>query len=45
MVCRCGGDTVNHFRSIAKLDVRHKQHVFVCPSCKRVDTKELKQME
>jgi hypothetical protein len=44
-VCRCCGDTMNHFRTIAKLGVRHKQHVFVCPSCKRVDTKELKQME
>jgi hypothetical protein len=35
---------MNHFRTIAKLGVRHKQHVFVCPSCKGVDTKELKQV-
>jgi hypothetical protein len=35
---------VNHFRSIAKLDVRHKQHVFVCPSCNGGDTKELRQV-
>ena len=43
-VCRRCGDTINHFRTIAKLGVRHKQHVFVCPSCKGVDTKELKQV-
>jgi hypothetical protein len=43
-VCRCCGDTMNHFRTIAKLGVRPEQHVFVCPSCKEVDTKELKQV-
>jgi hypothetical protein len=43
-VCRCCGDTMNHFRTIAKLGVRHNQHVLVCPSCKGVDTKELKQV-
>ena len=43
-VCRRCGDTMNHCRTIAKLGVRHKQHVFVCPSCKAVDTKELKQV-
>jgi hypothetical protein len=42
-VCRCCGDTMNHFRTIAKLGV-HKQHVFVCPSCNGGDTKEIKQV-
>jgi transposase len=40
-MCLCCGDTMKHFRTIAKLGVRPKQHMFVCPSCKGVDTKEL----
>jgi hypothetical protein len=28
-VCRCCGDTMNHFRTIAKLGVRPEQHVAV----------------
>ena len=43
-VCRCCGGTMNHFRTIAKLRVRPQQHVFVYPSCKKADTKELKQV-
>jgi hypothetical protein len=41
IVCPSCGDTMKHFRTIAKLGVRPKQHMFVCPSCKGVDTKEL----
>jgi ribosomal protein L44E len=41
LVCRSCGDTMQNLRSIPKLGVRRAQLVFVCPSCKAVDTKEL----
>jgi hypothetical protein len=40
MLCLSCGDTMKHFRTIAELGVRPKQFIFVCPSCKGVDTKE-----
>ena len=40
IVCRSCGDTMKHFRTISKLGVRREQLMFVCPSCKGVDTKE-----
>jgi hypothetical protein len=40
MLCLSCGDTMKHLRTIAKLGVRPKQFIFVCPSCKGVDTKE-----
>jgi hypothetical protein len=43
IVCLSCGDTMKHFRTIAKLGVRPKRLIFVCPSCKGVDTREVKQ--
>jgi hypothetical protein len=40
MLCLSCGDTMKHLRTIAELGVRPKQFIFVCPSCKGVDTKE-----
>jgi rubredoxin len=40
MLCPACGDTMKHFRTIAKRGVRSEQFMFVCPSCKAVDTKE-----
>ena len=40
MLCLSCGDTMKHLRTIARLGVRPKQFIFVCPSCKGVDTKE-----
>jgi hypothetical protein len=40
MLCLCCGDTMKHLRTIAELGVRPKQFIFVCPSCKGVDTRE-----
>ena len=40
MLCLSCGDTMKHCRTIAELGVRPKQFIFVCPSCKGVDTKE-----
>ncbi len=40
IVCLSCGDTMKHFRTISKLGVRREQLIFVCPSCKGVDTKE-----
>jgi len=42
IVCLSCGDTMKHFRTISKLGVRPEQLIFVCPSCKGVDTKEVK---
>ena len=42
IVCRCCGDTMKHFRTILKLGVRPEKFMFRCPSCKGVDTKEVK---
>jgi hypothetical protein len=44
IVCRCCGDTMKHFRTIPRLGVRPEQFMFRCPSCKGVDTKELKRV-
>ena len=44
MLCSSCGDTMKHFRTVAKLGVRPKQFIFVCPSCKGVDTKEAKRV-
>jgi hypothetical protein len=44
IVCRCCGDTMKHFRTIPRLGIRPKQFMFRCPSCKGVDTKELKRV-
>ena len=42
IVCRSCGDTMKHFRTISKLGVRPEQLIFVCPSCKGVDSREVK---
>ena len=44
IVCRSCGDTMKHFRTISRLGVRPEQFMFRCPSCKGVDTKELKRV-
>ena len=41
MLCVTCGDTMRHYRTIAKLGMRPEQHIFVCPSCKGVDNKKL----
>ncbi|MGA2894314.1 MAG: hypothetical protein ABSE22_15725 [Xanthobacteraceae bacterium] len=41
VLCLCCGDTMKHRRTIAPLGVRPEQHIFVCPSCKAVETKAL----
>jgi len=43
-VCLSCGDTMKHFRTISKLGVHPEQLIFVCPSCKGFDTKEVKRM-
>jgi hypothetical protein len=40
LVCLSCGDTMRNLRSIPRLGVRREQLIFVCPSCKAVDTKE-----
>jgi hypothetical protein len=42
IVCLSCGDTMEHLRTIAKNGVTAARLIFVCPSCKGVDTKELK---
>jgi hypothetical protein len=42
IVCRTCGDTMKHFRTITRLGVRPEKLMFRCPSCKGVDTKEVK---
>ena len=41
LVCLSCGDTMKHLRTIAKFGVRPKKLIFVCPSCKEVDTTKL----
>jgi len=41
LVCASCGDTMEHLRTLPKLGVRPEKLIFVCPSCKEVDTKEL----
>ena len=44
MVCRSCGDTMRHFRTISRFGVRPEQFMFRCPSCKGVDTKQVKRV-
>ena len=44
IVCRTCGDNMKHFRTISRLGVRPEKFMFRCPSCKGVDTKELKRV-
>jgi hypothetical protein len=39
VVCPSCGDTMKHLRTIPSLGVRREQIIFVCPSCKELDTK------
>jgi hypothetical protein len=41
LICPSCGDTMQHLRTIAKLGARLEQFMFVCPSCERVETKEV----
>jgi Zn ribbon nucleic-acid-binding protein len=43
IVCVSCGDTMKRYRTIAKRGVRPEQFIFLflCPSCKRVDNKEV----
>jgi hypothetical protein len=41
IVCVCCGDTMKHFRTVARSGVRPEQFMFRCPSCKGVETKQL----
>jgi hypothetical protein len=43
-VCLSCSDTMKHFRTISKLGARPEQLIFVCPSCKGVDTREVKRV-
>jgi hypothetical protein len=40
MLCVSCGDAMKHARTIAKLGVSPQRFIFVCPSCKGVDTRE-----
>jgi hypothetical protein len=42
LVCLSCGDTMKHLRTIAKFGVRPEKLIFVCPSCKGVEAKELR---
>jgi hypothetical protein len=35
------GDAMKRFRTIAKHGMRSQQFVFICPSCKGIDTREV----
>jgi hypothetical protein len=41
ILCPACGDTMEHLRTISKRGVRPEKLIFVCPSCKGVETKEL----
>ena len=41
IVCLSCGDTMKYFRTIPKLGARRETLIFVCPSCKGFDTKEM----
>jgi hypothetical protein len=41
IVCLSCGDTMKHLRTLPRRGVRPEKLIFVCPSCKGVDTKEL----
>ena len=40
VVCLSCGDTMKHLRTIPTLGVCLEKLIFVCPSCKAIDTKE-----
>ena len=40
LVCPSCGDTMKHLRTILKLGVRPEKLIFVCPTCKEVETKK-----
>ena len=42
LVCPSCGDTMRHLRTVPKLGVRQEKLIFVCPSCKEVDTREIR---
>jgi hypothetical protein len=42
LVCLSCGDTMKHLRTLPKFGVRPEKLIFVCPSCKGIDTKEAK---
>jgi hypothetical protein len=44
ILCISCGDTMKYSRTIEKLGIRPEQFVFVCPSCKGVDSKEAKRV-
>ena len=41
IVCLSCGDTMKYLRTIPKLGARRETLIFVCPSCKGFDTKEM----
>jgi hypothetical protein len=41
ILCLSCGDTMKHFRTLPRRGVSPEKLIFVCPSCKGVDTKEL----
>jgi hypothetical protein len=41
IVCLCCGDTMKHLRTLPRLGARREKLIFVCSSCKGIDTKEL----
>ena len=41
LVCLSCGDTMKYLRTIPKLGARREKLIFVCPSCKGFDTKEM----
>jgi hypothetical protein len=44
LICPSCGDTMKHLHTIAKLGVRPEHIVFVCPSCKGIEAKEVKRL-
>jgi hypothetical protein len=44
LVCLYCGDSMKHFRTIRELGLFPERHIFVCPSCKGVDTKDVKRV-
>jgi hypothetical protein len=44
LLCVCCGDTMQHSGTIFEFGVRPGRLIFVCPSCKAVDNKELKRV-
>ena len=41
ILCLSCGDTMRHLRTLAKFGVRPQKLIFVCPSCKGIEAKEL----